>query len=340
MKTKRVLVTGGAGRLFGEPRHKAGEPRHKSINKALVTGGAGFVASFIVDKLVEEGFSVAVIDNLSTGRKENLNPKAKFYLADIQDQNIEDIFAKEKPDIVFHYAAKISIRDSVLHPLEDAAINVLGSINLLENCKKAGVENFIFASSSAVYGRADVFPTPEAFAQNPESPYGAAKIGVEKYLHYYHKSCQLNYVVLRYANIYGPRQDSEGEAGVVAIFSGNFVRGKGSVIFGKGNQTRDFFFVKDAADAAIAALGIVMAEQSAVFNVGTGVETDVNTLYKLLADNFSSKKKPAYAKPREGDQERSCLECLKIKKSLGFAPRYSLKEGLEETANWFKKAKK
>jgi len=258
--------------------------------KILVTGGAGFIGSHIVDRLVKESHKVVIIDNLSTGRKENLNPKAKFYKLDIQNPGVAEVFKKEKPEIVFHLAAQIDVRKSVEDPLEDAKTNILGSLNIIQNFINVNsrklVSNshkfvkFIFASTGgAIYGDADIVPTPETYPEFPLSPYGICKLSVEKYLNYYWKVFGLPYVALRYANVYGPRQNSKGEAGVIAIFLDKMLSGEKPVINGNGRQTRDFVFVKDVVEANILAM---KKNKVGVYNIGTSKETDINTIFRKL----------------------------------------------------------
>jgi UDP-glucose 4-epimerase len=223
--------------------------------KILVTGGAGFIGSHVVDAYLELGHEVVVVDNLSSGSIENLNPKAKFYKMDIRDSDIEDLFKNEKPDIVNHHAAQMDVRKSVEDPIYDADVNIIGSLNLLQNCIRYGVKKFIFASTGgAIYGEQDYFPADEEHPTRPLSPYGVAKLTVEKYLYFYKEVHGLNYVVLRYANIYGPRQNPHGEAGVVAIFTSKMLKGEQPVINGDGFQTRDYTFVGDVVRANVLAL--------------------------------------------------------------------------------------
>lgn len=304
------------------------------MSKILVTGGAGFIGSHLVDELIKKGYEVAVIDNLSTGVKPNLNVKAKFYKIDIQDKKASDIFSKEKPDAVFHYAAQISIRDSVSDPIKDAKTNILGSLNILENCKKYNVKKVIFSSSGgSIYGQTDVFPTNENCKEDPLSPYAIAKLSVEKYLNYYYKSFGLEFVVLRFANVYGPRQNSKGEAGVIAIFSDKMLMQEQVVINGSGKQTRDFVFVSDIVDASILALE---KNKTGIFNLGTAVETDINTIFLKLKGILKSDCKEAHGPAAAGESERSCLDFSGAKEALGWEPKYNLQQGLEKTAEWFK----
>jgi len=302
--------------------------------KCLVTGGAGFIGSHLVDKLIKEGHKVVVIDNLSTGRKENLNPKAKFYKIDICSYRISQIFKKEKPEVVFHYAAQIDVRKSVKDPVEDAKINILGTLNILENCKKYNIRKVIFASTGgAIYGDADIVPTPETYPELPLSPYGIAKLTIEKHLSYYYKVFGLPYVSLRLANVYGPRQNSKGEAGVVAIFCDKMLSKKQPIINGDGKQTRDFVFVDDVVEANISAL---KKDKVGIFNIGTARETDVNTLFKKLRELTDSKCAKIHGPTLPGEQKRSCLDYSEAKRELGWQPKYSLDEGLKKTVEWFK----
>ena len=303
--------------------------------KCLVTGGAGFIGSHLADELITKGHKVAVIDNFSTGKEENLNPKVKFYKTDIQDSKIFQIFEKEKPDIVFHYAAQINVRKSVENPVESAKTNILGSLNILENCRNFGVKKIVFASTGgAIYGEAKIIPTPEDYPAGPVSPYGIEKLIVELYLDFYKKEYNLDYLILRFANVYGPRQNSRGEAGVIAIFCDKMIAKNQPIINGDGKQTRDFVFVDDVIRANILAME---KNESGVFNIATGIETDINTVFRELKKAFNSKIKEIYGPQKAGEQKRSCLDSSLAKKELGWKPRYSLDQGLEKTINWFKK---
>lgn len=305
--------------------------------KILVTGGAGFIGSHIVDLLISEGLHVVVIDNLSTGKKENLNPKVKFYKVDIRDRKkINEIFTSEKFDFVSHQAAHASVRESVEDPLYDAEVNILGSINILQACLKNKVKKIVFASTGgALYGDAKILPTPEDYPAQPCSPYGVAKLSVENYLHYYKKIQNLNYITLRYANVYGPRQDPFGEAGVVAIFSQKLISGNQPIINGDGKQTRDFVYVEDVAQANLLALKSDISEGA--FNVGTGKETSINDLFKLMVKISKRKVKEVHGPERLGEQRTSALDFSKIKEKLGWQPKIELKEGLKKTLAWFAK---
>lgn len=302
--------------------------------KILVTGGAGFIGSHIVDALIAHSYCVCIIDNLSTGKKKNLNPKAKFYKIDIRDKKLESIFKKEKPDFVCHEAAHIDLRASVRDPIFDAHNNIIGSLNVLQNCVKYKIKKIIFASTGgALYGDAKIIPTSETYPASPVSPYGVAKLSVEYYLHYYFKMFGLPYVALRYANVYGPRQDAHHEAGVVAIFTERMLSGRQPIIFGTGKQTRDYVFVSDVVMANILAL---RSKKIGFYNVGTGVETSVNQLFRKLAKITGAKVKEVHSLAAPGEQKRSCLSFAKIHHELGWKPTVSLDEGLQKTVEWFK----
>jgi UDP-glucose 4-epimerase len=302
--------------------------------KILVTGGAGFIGSHVVDAYLELGHEVVVVDNLSSGSIENLNPKAKFYKMDIRDSDIEDLFKNEKPDVVNHHAAQMDVRKSVEDPIYDADVNIIGSLNLLQNCIRYGVKKFIFASTGgAIYGEQDYFPADEEHPTRPLSPYGVAKLTVEKYLYFYKEVHGLNYVVLRYANIYGPRQNPHGEAGVVAIFTSKMLKGEQPVINGDGFQTRDYTFVGDVVRANVLALSY---EKSDVFNIGTGIETDVNTLFHKLKQLTGANCDEFHGPAKLGEQRRSVISYEKIYKTLGWKPMTSLDEGLRLTVEFFK----
>ena len=310
--------------------------------KILVTGGAGFIGSHLVDRLIKEGHQVVVVDNLSTGKKENLNKKAKFYKIDICSPKISQIFKKEKPEVVYHLAAQIDVRKSVEDPVRDADINILGSLNLIQNFirvnprlnqRKSASTNkkIIFASSGAIYGDTNVIPTPEAHPENPETPYGIAKLAIEKYLYFYQKTLGLNYTALRLSNVYGPRQNSKGEAGVVAIFCDKMLSGKQPVIFGSGRQTRDFVFVDDVVEAALLAVsrGPSSADSVPVYNIGTAKETSINEIFRKIKELTNSNCQEIHGPAKLGEQKRSCLDFSKAKKELNWQPKYDLEMGLK-----------
>lgn len=305
--------------------------------KILVTGGAGFIASHIVDAYIGDKHEVVVVDDLSSGKKDYLNPKARFYQADIRDnKSVGEIIAKEKPQVINHHAAQISVRKSVEDPIFDAQTNLCGLINLLEGGRKNGLEKVIFASSGGVvYGEASSIPTPESYTPLlPLSPYGVAKLASEYYLHYYRKTYGISYVALRYSNVYGPRQNPHGEAGVVAIFSKKLIQNQIPVINGDGLQTRDYVFVADVALANRAALAY---KASGSFNIGTGKETDVVNLFQNIARIMKSSVQAAYGKAKKGEQKRSCLNISLAEKVLKWLPQTDLNTGLIQTVEFFKK---
>lgn len=307
--------------------------------KIIVTGGAGFIGSHVVDRLIENGFEVSAIDNLSTGKIENLNKKAKFYQVDIRSSDISDIIKKENPEIIFHLAAQVDVSKSLENPINDPNINISGSLNLIDTfVKHCGKDiektKFIFASTGgAVYGEADIVPTPENYPEYPLSPYGIAKLTVEKYLHWYNKIFSLPFVCLRLGNVYGPRQNSKGDAGVIAIFCDKMLSGEQPIINGDGKQTRDYVFVGDVVDAFILAM---KKNITGVFNIGTEIETDLNTLFPMIKELIGANCKEIHGVEKKGEQRRSCLDILKAEEQLNWEPGYTLDEGLEITVGWFK----
>ena len=300
----------------------------------LVTGGAGFIASHIADAYIAEGHHVVIVDNLSTGFLENVPPEAKFYQLDIRSEKLEDVFQKEKIDIVNHLAAQMDVRKSVSDPKFDASINVIGGLNIFESAKKHRVKKIIFSSTGgAIYGEQDYFPADEQHPLRPLSPYGITKLTTEKYLFYYKAVYGINHIILRYANVYGPRQNPHGEAGVVAIFCNKLLRGDQPVINGDGKQTRDYTFVKDVVKANVLALSY---EDSNIFNIGTGIETDVNTLFLELHRSLNPSCPEQHAPAKAGEQQRSVISYKKIEKELGWNPSVPIEEGLRMTAEFFK----
>jgi len=300
----------------------------------LITGGAGFIGSHLVDRLIKKDHKVVVVDNLSTGKKENLNPKAKFYKLDIRDSRLSQIFKNENPEIVFHYAAQIDLRKSVDNPIENANINLLGTLNLLENCKEYGIEKIIFASTGgAMYGEAKIIPTPENYPAQPLSPYGVEKLAIEKYLNYYYKVFGISFISLRLANVYGPRQNPKGEAGVIAIFCDKMLNDEQPIIYGNGKQTRDFIFVDDVIEANILAM---KKNVIGIFNIGTAKETNINTIFSKLKELTNSNCEEIHNPPKSGEQKRSCLDFSRAQKELTWQPKWNLEEGLKKTVEWFK----
>jgi UDP-glucose 4-epimerase len=303
--------------------------------KILITGGAGFIGSNVADGLLKKNQQVVIIDDLSNGKEENIPPKAKFYEIDIRDKEIQKVFKEEKPDIVIHNAAQLSVRVSVEDPMMDADINIMGSLNVISNCHIYKVKKIIFASSGGtVYGEQEYYPAGEDHPTRPISPYGVAKLAIEKYLYCFNNSHGLSYVSLRYGNIYGPRQDPYGEAGVVAIFSKKILEGKNPTINGDGLQTRDYVYVSDVVDVNIRA---IESDFTGVVNVGTGRETDVISLFNILKEASGKKNiKEIYGPPKEGEQRRSQLSFVLAEKDLGWKPKVSIEEGLKLTYDWFK----
>lgn len=302
--------------------------------KVLVTGGAGFIGSHIVDLLIEARYEVIIVDNLSSGQEKNINKKARFYKMDIQYPELEDVFQKERPDYVSHHAAQKDVRVSVSDPIYDAKINILGTLNILQNCIKYKVKKIVFASTGgAIYGEQDIFPAPETHPERPISPYGITKLSVEHYMFYYKTVFGLDYVSLRYSNVYGPRQDPYGEAGVVAIFIQMMCKGEQPVIYGDGEQTRDFVYVGDVANANVLAIKNSTGEH--VFNIGTGVETSVNQLFDCLKEIINPLIEKKYASARQGEQKRSVIDNLLAGRILLWKPEVSLAYGLKKTHEYF-----
>jgi len=306
--------------------------------KILVTGGAGFIGSHIVDAYIEQGHDVTVLDDLSTGKKKNLNARARFVAADVRDPNISTLFAESRFEVVNHLASQIDVRKSVQDPFFDASVNILGALRLLECCRSYGVRKFIFSSSGGtIYGECPTQPAKEEDASRPESPYGISKATVEKYIHFYGDVYRLPFTILRYGNAYGPRQDPHGEAGVVAIFIGKLLAKEGITIYGTGTQERDYVYVSDIVRANIAALS---KGENTVFNIGTGIAVSVNTLYDQLAHIDPHALPATYAPARTGELARSVLNIDRAGKQLGWKPDTSLAKGLKDTYHYFEQQKK
>jgi len=301
--------------------------------KVLVTGGAGFIGSHLVDALIKQGYQVVVVDNLSTGRPENINPAATFYQADISSSELERIFEKERPELVNHQAAQTVIKKSMEDPVFDARQNILGSLNLVLQCLRFGVKKIVYASSAGIYGEPEYRPVDENHPVAPISYYGISKHTVEHYLHLSQLENSLSYIVLRYSNVYGPRQSPEGEAGVVAIFTRQMLQGERPTIFGKGDKTRDYIYVADVVMANILAM-----EKSinGVHNISTGVETSDQEMFDILAGLTGYQDNPHYAPVRKGEIYRICLDSSKAQKKLGWQPQFLLGEGLRETVNYYR----
>jgi UDP-glucose 4-epimerase len=301
--------------------------------RVLLTGGAGFIGSHVAEALLERGHEVAVVDDLSSGKRANVPEGAVFYEADVR-AGCGEVFAEFRPEALSHQAAQMDVRRSVREPDFDADVNVIGTVRLLQNCVRHDVSRVVFASTGgAVYGEQREFPAPEDHPQYPVSPYGVSKLAGERYLHYYHAQHGLSYRALRYANVYGPRQDPHGEAGVVAIFCGNLAAGRPSTIFGTGGQTRDYVHVDDVARANV--LALEKEAPSEAYNVGTGIETSVNQIYDLLRQASGKDLPPEYAPARLGEQSRSSVNPSLVARALGWRPEVELAAGLEETFRHF-----
>lgn len=303
----------------------------------LVTGGAGFIGSNIADAFIAEGHTVVIADDFSSGKVENVHPKAKVYRMDIRDTAVETIFRDEKIDVMCHHAAQMDVRKSVADPRFDASVNVLGFLNLMEAGRKHGLKKVMFASTGgAIYGEQDYFPADEQHPTRPLSPYGITKLVTEKYLFFYKETYGIDHVILRYANIYGPRQSPHGEAGVVAIFTSKMLKGEQPVINGDGKQTRDYVFVGDVVKANLLALNY---KGSNIYNIGTGIETDVNQLFRHLKKHTGSSCGEEHVPAKAGEQMRSVISSKKIHDELGWTPSVTVEEGLKKTVEFFKNKK-
>jgi len=302
--------------------------------KVMVTGGAGFIGSNIADRLVEEGHEVVVLDDLSSGKRDHVPASANFYRMELDNRWLDRVVERERPDAVLHLAAQISVRRSVEDPVFDARVNILGSIGLIEACRAHGVRRFIFTSTGgAIYGDVDQVPTPETWPAAPISPYGTSKLSVEQYLHCFRQIHGFSSAALRLANVYGPRQDPHGEAGVVAIFSRALLEVRAATINGDGTQTRDYVYVGDVVEAFVRALG---SEDQGSFNVGTATETSVNELYQQVAGAVGSGAAAEHGPPRPGEQRRSSVDYTRIRNELGWEPKVQLTEGIALTVDYFR----
>jgi UDP-glucose 4-epimerase len=302
--------------------------------KILVTGGAGFIGSQVAEAFLQEGHEVHIVDNLATGKMENLPQAAVFHRMDIAESEVVALIENEKFEVICHHAAQIDVRKSVADPLFDARVNILASLNLVEHGLRNGLKKVIFASSGGtVYGEQVSIPANEEHSLNPISPYGITKLSFEHYLYYYHTCMGLQYLALRYGNVYGPRQNPHGEAGVVAIFAQKILSGEQPFINGDGKQTRDYVFVEDVVTANRAALAY---SGSGSFNVGTGIETSVLDIFDAVRDAAGSKLERKYAPAKVGEQSRSVLDHHKIKSLMGWEPRTDFKTGIQKTVEWFK----
>lgn len=301
--------------------------------KTLVTGGAGFIGSHIVDILVAEGHDVSVVDNLVTGKRQNLNPNARFHEVDVRASALRDVLEAERPEVVFHEAAQMSVKVSTDRPVYDADVNVMGLLNLLESCVATGVRKVVFASSGATYGNPTYLPMDEDHQQLPGAPYGITKMVTEHYLRYYAQDHGLAFSSLRYGNVYGPRQDAHGEAGVVAIFTTQLLEGRTPTIHWDGEQVRDYVHVRDVARANLAAL---TAGDNRIYCIGTGTGTSVNQLYRLLTELLEVDREANRSDRRAGDLRAAYFNIDRARQELGWAPQVALRDGLAETVEAFR----
>ncbi|WP_069650408.1 NAD-dependent epimerase/dehydratase family protein [Caloranaerobacter ferrireducens] len=303
--------------------------------RVLVTGGAGFIGSHIVDRLINLGYEVAIIDNLSTGNKNNVNKYAQFFYGDILDDNLlTEVFFNFKPKIVVHHAAQSNAQKSINNPINDCETNILGTINLLEMARTFNIEKFIYASSAAVYGETGCIKIDEYYQKQPISFYGISKMTPEFYIETYHKIYGLKYTIFRYSNVYGPRQNPHGEGGVISVFINQMLNDINPTIYGDGTQTRDFIYVDDVVEANLAALNM---DVCGIFNISTNIETSINELFELLNNVLKKKYELKYSKWKDGDILRSCLDNSKAKDLLEWKPNFSLKQGIEKTIEYYVK---
>jgi UDP-glucose 4-epimerase len=302
--------------------------------KVLVTGGAGFIGSHVTDVFLDAGHEVWALDDLSSGRRENLRPEVRLVVLDIRSPDAARMVESERFEVMCHLAAQMDVRRSVADPRFDAEVNIAGFLNLLEAARKSGVRKVVFSSTGgAIYGEQDVHPAPESHPTRPVSPYGVSKASGELYLGYYRAQYGLASVALRYANVYGPRQNPHGEAGVVAIFSERLIRGETCAINGTGEQTRDFVYGPDVARANLLA---ATRDVQGPINIGTGIETEVNRLYALLARAAGVDRPAQHAPAKPGEQMRSSVDPSLAAKVLGWRPAVALEEGLQRTIGWFR----
>ena len=303
--------------------------------KILITGGAGFIGSHLADRFVQEGYEVVVVDNLSTGKRQHVNRAARFYRCDIRGRWLERVLRRERPAIVSHHAAQMNVRRSVQDPRFDADVNILGTLNVLRLSVKYGVRKMIFASSGgAVYGEPESLPVKESHPTRPASPYGISKAVGDEYLRYFRDADGLEYVSLRYGNVYGPRQDPYGEAGVVGIFTQKMLLAEQAIINGNGRQTRDFIYVDDVVEANMAAMN---KAAHGIYNVGTGKETTINELFAMLAGLINPSVREVHGPEKRGEQLRIALDASRLTRELDWEPKGSLKDGLARTVEYYRK---
>ncbi|MGC9319991.1 MAG: NAD-dependent epimerase/dehydratase family protein [Armatimonadota bacterium] len=301
--------------------------------RILVTGGAGFIGSNIVDRYIADGHQVSVVDNLATGRRSNLNPDAAFHEVSITDaEALAEVMAAEQPEVVNHHAAQMDVRRSVIEPQFDAETNIIGTLNVIETARGAGARKFVFSSSGgAIYGDADAIPTGEGAPLQPVSHYGASKLAGEVYFQLYGRLYGCDYTILRYANVYGPRQNPHGEAGVNAIFANMMLRGERPTIFGTGDKTRDYVYVGDVVEANVLALERGSGE---VINIGTGVQTTDQEVYDAVAAAVGFEEPPIYGDERAGDVRHSCVDPSRARQVLGWEPTVEFREGVRRTVQY------
>lgn len=302
--------------------------------RIIVTGGAGFIGSWVSEEYISEGHEVLVVDNLSTGSENNIPPEAEFIKCDVRDfTGLEKAFRQFRPDIVNHHAAQINVRDSVEDPRFDADVNICGSLNVLKLCAEHKTEKFIFSSTGgALYGEPEKLPADESTPPLPLSPYGISKLSTENYVRYHSRNHGFGHVILRYANVYGERQNPEGEAGVIGIFCENIISGKPCLIFGDGEQTRDYVHVSDVSRANLLAASL---KEEGTFNIGTSIESSVNDIAHILGDVTKTEFKIVHEKQRTGEVRRISLDCSLAAEELGWSAQVALREGLFRTWNWF-----
>lgn len=304
--------------------------------KVLVTGGAGFIGSHVVDTLIEAGHHVVIVDNLwehGGGKIENVNPKASFYKMDIRDAALQKVFEEEQPESICHLAAQHSVKISTDDPVHDASVNILGLINLLQNATRFGVRKVIFSSSGATYGTVEKMPVDESITQHPESPYGTTKMASEYYLRFWKNMYGLDFTILRYGNVYGPRQDPLGEAGVIAIFSRQILLNESVRIDWDGEQQKDYVYVGDVARANLLALETGSGE---AYCIACGKGTSVNALYRGLVNEIGHEVEIRKAPKRPGDIYLTYFDCNKAFRELGWQAEVDLEEGLRSTVNYFR----
>ena len=304
------------------------------MSKVLITGGAGFIGSHVADALVGQGHEVHILDDLSSGKKANVPDAATLHVMDVRSPEVAALFEAEEFGVLVHHAAQMDVRKSVADPRFDADVNIGGLLNLLEAGRANGLRKVVFASTGgAIYGEPEYVPQDEQHTLQPLSPYGIAKLSSEKYLFYYQAQYGIDFVALRYGNVYGPRQNPHGEAGVVAIFAERLLAGEPTVINGDGKQTRDYVFVRDVVAANLAAMA---HDGSGIFNVGTSIETDVNTLFRVPRDLVDPALPESHGPGKPGEQKRSVLSFAHTQKTLGWEPTVDVQNGLEATLEWFR----